>query len=252
MNASYLTNQPQPSTQLSPQLGTQLSPQHSTRASTQRRARPGAMATGLPRRCFALVCLIVGVLLLSGCASLVRPNFETETAKLRAGEYIIDPNHTFVIFRINHLGLSDVIGRFNEIEATLSFDPDTPEALQLDGRIATASIDLGNEEFEDQLRGSSWLDSDQYPFLTFTTNTVVVEDNGDLTIEGDISLRGVTQPLALQARFNGGADNLLTGKYTLGFSATTTLLRSDFGIDQFGALVGDSIDVEIEAEFQRQ
>jgi polyisoprenoid-binding protein YceI len=203
-------------------------------------------------RLFARACVVAIVLLLGGCASLVRPNFETETGKLRAGEYVIDPNHTFVIFRINHLGLSDVIGRFNDIEASLSFDPDTPEAMQLDGRIATASIDLGNEEFEDQLRGGAWLDSEQHPFITFTTNTVAVEPSGDLTIEGDISLRGVTRTLALQARFNGGADNLLTGKYTLGFSASTTLLRSDFGIDQFGALIGNTINVEIEAEFQRQ
>lgn len=224
MNASYLTNQ---------------SPLN-------------AMATARHWPLFTRACLVATVLVLGGCASLVRPNFETETAKLRAGEYVIDPNHTFVIFRINHLGLSDVIGRFNDIEASLSFDPDTPEAMQLDGRIAAASIDLGNEEFEDQLRGGAWLDSEQYPFITFTTNTVTVEPAGDLTIEGDISLRGVTQPLTLQARFNGGADNLLTGKYTLGFSASTTLLRSDFGIDQFGALIGDSINVAIEAEFQRQ
>ena len=189
---------------------------------------------------------------LVGCLGLVRPNFESDIVNLRPGNYSLDPDHTFVIFRIDHLGLSKVIGRFNEVEANLDFDPDNIEAMQLDGRIATASIDVGNPEFDAQLRSAGWLASEQYPNARFVTEEVLVGTDGNLTILGQFTLRGVTQPLQFEARFNGGADNILTGKYTLGFEAKGVLSRKSYGIDDFAALVGDSIEIEIQAEFQQQ
>jgi len=204
------------------------------------------------RRSVMVLTLICTLISVTGCTALVRPNFETETVKLRPGNYSLDPDHTFVLFRVGHLELSKVIGRFNEVEATLQFDPEKVEELRLDGRLATNSIDLNNETFESQLKGKDWLDSEQFPDAKFVTNTVVVGNDGQLSIEGDLSLRGVTRPIVLDARFNGGADNILSGKYTIGFSATSSFSRKDFGIDDFAALVGDTIELEIEAEFQKQ
>lgn len=206
------------------------------------------------QKCQRSVARGVWVLLalsLAGCLGLVRPNFEAEIVNLRPGNYSLDPDHTFVLFRIDHLGLSQVIGRFNEVEANLEFDPDDIEAMQLDGRIATASIDVGNEEFESQLRSASWLSSEQFPDARFTTESVTADADGNLTILGQFSLRGVTLPLQMDGRFNGGADNILTGKYTLGFAANGVISRKSYGIDDFGALVGDDIEIEIQAEFQQ-
>jgi len=200
-----------------------------------------------------MVLMLTGAALSSvGCAALVTPNFETETVNLRSGNYVLDPDHTFVLFRIGHLGLSKVIGRFNEAEASMNFDPDDIENLKFDGLIKTASVDIGNPDFESDLRGSRWLNSKAFPNATFITDTVTQDEEGDLTIDGQFTLRGVTQPLQLKGRFNGGADNILTGKYTIGFSATGELSRKSYGIDSFAALVGDIIEVEIEAEFQQQ
>jgi len=200
-----------------------------------------------------MVLMLTGAALSSvGCAALVTPNFETETVNLRSGNYVLDPDHTFVLFRIGHLGLSKVIGRFNEAEASMNFDPDELENLTFDGLIKTASIDIGNPDFENDLRGSGWLNSDAFPNATFITDTVTQDEEGGITIDGQFTLRGVTQPLQLRGRFNGGADNILTGKYTIGFSATGELSRKSYGIDSFAALVGDTIEIEIEAEFQRQ
>lgn len=192
------------------------------------------------------------VLSLSGCVAMVRPNFETKVVNLRPGNYALDPDHTFVLFRVDHLGLSQVIGRFNEVEATLQFDPDNLEAMRLDGRISTASIDIGNPSFESDLRGGGWLDSEAHPDATFVTESVSVDGEDNLTIEGEFTLRGIAQPLTLEAKFNGGADNILTGKYTLGFTAFGSVSRKAFGIDSFSALVGDTISIEIQAEFQQQ
>jgi len=206
----------------------------------------------LRQRFGVALLLAVGVVFSTGCASLVTPNFETETIKLRSGNYVLDPDHTFVLFRIGHLRLSKVIGRFNESEASMDFDPDDIESLRFDGQIKTGSIDIGNPEFEDQLRGSRWLNSQAFPNATFVTDAVIPGEGSEFIIMGQFTLRGVTQPLQLQARFNGGADNILTGKYTIGFSATGEFSRKSFGIDGFSALVGDTVEIEIEAEFQQQ
>lgn len=204
------------------------------------------------QRFVVAAALITLAIVSAGCASLVRPNYETAIVKLRPGNYTLDPDHTFVLFRVDHLGLSKVVGRFNEATASLDFDPDNIESLTLDGRIKTASIDIGDEGFENQLRGAAWLNSDQFPDASFITESVVQGDENNFLIVGEFTLRGVTQPMQLQARFNGGADNILSGKYTIGFSASGEFSRKSFGIDDFGALVGDTIEIEIEAEFQQQ
>ena len=199
----------------------------------------------------ALSASLAGAALLGGCAALVTPNYTTETAELRAGDYTLDPDHAYLLFRIEHLGLSMVVGRFDEVDATLDFDPDDLAALRLDGVVDTASIDLDDADLERRLQGDEWLDTTAYPEARFTTTSVVPGEGGAFLVTGDFTLRGVTRPLELEGRFNGGADNILTGRYTLGFAASGSLSRSDYGIDSLGALVGDEVGIEIHAEFQR-
>jgi len=171
--------------------------------------------------------LLATLLLTTSCTSLVRPNFTQELVKLRAGQYQLDKQHSFLIFRIGHLELSKIVGRFNTFDATLDFDPQT-------------------------LQESDWFNTTQFPQLVFNSSSVSVTDNNKFLINGELTMRGVTQPATVTATFNGGADNLLTRKYTIGFSANATLKRSDFGMDTFSAFIGDTIEVELHAEFQRQ
>ena len=200
----------------------------------------------------ALAGALLLPLLLGGCASVLRPNYETELSALRAGDYTLDPEHAYLLFKVGHLGLSKVVGRFDQVDATLDFDADDLAALRLDGQVAVASIDLDDEGLERRLLGPDWLAAERYPAATFTTTSVAAGEGDRFDVTGDFTLRGVTRELVLQARFGGGADNLLTGRYTLGFEATGELSRSDYGIDGFGALVGDTIEIEIHAEFQRR
>lgn len=188
---------------------------------------------------------------LASCVSVVRPNFTQNLSELRSGEYSLDPEHVYVHFSIEHLGLSTVVGRFNSVDASLDFDPSSLDELQLDGVIDVASIDMNNESLENRLRGDDWLDTLQFPEARFKTQSTEVAQDNDFVITGDFTLRGITQSLSLNATFKGGADNLLTGKYTLGFSAKGSFLRSDFGIDAFAALVADEVYIEIHAEFQK-
>jgi polyisoprenoid-binding protein YceI len=211
----------------------------------------------LIRKSSRLRCLFTSCLLLllaaqlSGCVSVVRPNYTQTLGELRSGDYSLDPEHVYVHFSIEHLGLSTVVGRFNSVDATLNFDPESLEQLRLDGVIDVASIDMNNESLENRLRGDDWLDTRQFPEARFRTQNITAAQNNDFVITGDFSLRGVTRPLSLNATFKGGADNLLTGKYTLGFSASGSFFRSEFGIDAFAALVADEVFIEIHAEFQK-
>jgi len=202
-----------------------------------------------------LTLVILGLLLLasiSSCASIVRPNFSQEVTELRSGQYRLDPEHAYIHFKIEHLGLSTVVGRFNQSDASLDFDPKRLAEMNLEGVIDMSSLDMNNESLEKRLVGAGWFDVARFPEATFKTISITPSSDNSFAITGDFTLHGVTKPLTLDAIFKGGADNLLTGKYTLGFAATGSFLRSDFGIDAFGALIDDTVWVEIHAEFQKE
>jgi len=201
-----------------------------------------------------LVCSLsaLALLLSTACTNLVRPNFTQEFVELKSGQYRLDEQHSYLLFRIDHLGLSKIVGRFNQIDASLDFDPQQPAALKLTGTIAANSVDLNNEDLEQTLQDSSWFNADNFPQFVFNSKTVNPTGSNEFEISGALSMRGITRPIILQTKFNGGADNLITRKYTIGFSATTQLNRSDFGMDTFSAFAGDTIDIELHGEFLRQ
>lgn len=196
--------------------------------------------------------IALALLLLSACTSLVRPNFTEELVELRGGQYQLDKMHSYLNFKVDHLGLSKIVGRFNDIDATLDFDPNNPEAMKLSGVIAANSIDLNNTDLESTLQEGSWFNSEQYPQIVFDSKTVSQVRDNEFEIEGMLSMRGVTLPIIVVTTFNGGADNLITRKYTIGFSAKAALKRSDFGMDTFSAFAGDNIEIELHGEFLRQ
>ena len=198
---------------------------------------------------------IASVLLCSGlllsCDRLVTPGFETEIQELRSGQYTLDKDHASLLFKIDHLGFSTYIGRFNEFDATLDFDPENVENSSLEVVVDTSSIDVNNEAFAEDLRGSDWFDVENYPQAVFRTTSFVEANENSFVFEGDLTLLGTTAPVLLTVNSNGGGRNFLTRSYTLGFSANTTFKRSDFGLDNLVAFgVGDDIELEIHVEFQ--
>ncbi len=179
------------------------------------------------------------------------PAVEQNPRLLPAGQYTLDPQHSTLLFRVSHLGLSDFIGRFNHLEASLDFDPQRIEAAKLNAMVEMDSIDVNNAALERALRGAFWLNSARFPKAYFSTDEVYWVDARSAEFLGQLSFLGVTRPLRLRVVFNGAADNLLTGKYTLGFSASSRFNRSEFGLDRDIPVVGDQITLEIQAEFQR-
>ena len=197
-------------------------------------------------------CLLLGGCLLSGCGYLVQPRVNTGMAQLEKGQYQLDASHTSLLFKVGHMNLSTFVGRFNRSEAQLDFDPANIAAAKLSARVDIASLDVNNPELEETLRGNSWFAASQYPQALFSTRQVQVIDADEAEFTGELTLRGVTRPLVLRVKFNGGAYSMLSGAYVIGFEARGRIQRSAFGMGYMVPAVGDWVDLEIYAEFKQQ
>ncbi|MDE2487747.1 MAG: polyisoprenoid-binding protein [Alphaproteobacteria bacterium] len=174
-----------------------------------------------------------------------------------AAAYTLDKNHSTVVFRLSHLGFSKYTGEFAKLDGTLQFDPAHPEAMSVTATIDPTSLIIPSppKGFRETLLGKTWLDAGQYPEITFRSTKVVRTGADTADVTGDFTLHGVTKPVVLHTTFNGGyAANPFDGA-RVGFSAKTSIRRSDFGIayglpapgNNLG--VGDNIDVTIESEW---
>lgn len=199
---------------------------------------------------YTLLPLVFISLILNAC-SLLAPKVQTELTELRAGDYELDPKHTAVLFKVEHLGLSKFIGRFEKVEASLDFDAEHIENSSLQALVDMASINVNNERFARTLRGADWLNVERFPQAVFVSKTAERVQDNRVVFSGDLTFLGVTKDITAEVIFNGGANNMLNGRYTIGFEAHTRFKRSDFGLDKYLALVGDEIEIEVHAEFVR-
>jgi polyisoprenoid-binding protein YceI len=174
-----------------------------------------------------------------------------------AGTYTLDKNHSTLVFRINHLGFSFYTAQFSKLDGKLTFDPAHPEAMSVVATVDPTSLAIPSppEGFRRTLLGKTWLDVARYPEITFRSTKVVKTGANTADVTGDFSLHGITKPVTLAVTFNGGyAPNAFDGA-RVGFSAHTSIHRSDFGIASglpapgTNLGVGDRVDVAIETEW---
>ena len=204
------------------------------------------------RNHFKKIIVAISIFSLTACGYLIQPKVKTGIVNLESGSYQIDKQHVSTLFKINHMGMSTFVGRFNSVDASLEFDPTHMESAKLSAVINIASIDVNNRDLEETLRGSSWFDAAKWPQAIFTTNSVEIVSDKRAKFSGNLTLHGITAPIVLDVIFNGGGNNMLTGRYTLGFSATTQFKRSQFGIDYLIPAVADEVNIEVFAEFQKE
>lgn len=167
-----------------------------------------------------------------------------------SAEYKIDPEHSFVQFRIQHLGYSWLYGRFNTISGEFSYDPAQPESSQILVEIDTASIDTNHAERDKHLREEDFLDVDTYPKAVFQS-TQYVGDAEQGTLKGRLTLHGVTRPITIELEKVGeGKDPW--GGYRAGFVGKTTLTRKDFGVDYDLGAASETVQLELGIEGIRE
>lgn len=174
----------------------------------------------------------------------------TDLSTLKSGLYTLDASHTTLLFNVGHMGFSNYFGRFNKLSGTLQFDARAPENSKLAITIDMTSIDTNNEKLEGELKSSQFFDTANFPTATFVSTAI--EPTGPTTgkVTGNLTLHGVTRPVVLNVTFNGGGQNALSAADVLGFSATGTFDRSQFGVTLYLPMVGDATALTISSEFQ--
>ena len=162
--------------------------------------------------------------------------------------YKIDPAHTAVSFIVNHIGFSNVIGRFNTMAGDVTFDKDAVEKSAVAITIDAASIDTNHAKRDEHLRSPDFFNTKEFPKLTFKSTKI--EKTGDKTgkLHGDLTMLGVTKPVVLDVTFNKDGVSPASKLETAGFSARGTLKRTDFGMKYGAPAVGDDIQLLIEVE----
>jgi len=206
--------------------------------------------------------ILVAALLLAACAKSAAPVAITAPA----GTYELDPYHSSVSFGINHIGLSNYVARFTKYKATLKLDPANMAASSVAVTIDPTSIrtDFSGDfvgthkgtpykSFDEELAMSpKFLDAGKFPQITFNSTKVEQTASGKLRITGDLNFHGQTHPVVLDASVVGSIEkHPFTQHGALGFSATTQIKRSEFGMTEYlkPAILGDDVTLRFEGEF---
>lgn len=183
----------------------------------------------------------------------------TTEADLPAGDYTLDRAHASLTFRVSHLGFSHYTTHFERFDARLQIDPADPVHASVTATIDPRSIETPYSNLNEVLQKAEWFESAQFPEIVFRSTNIELTGPASARITGELSLRGMTRPVVIDATFNGGwAHNPLDPKGArIGFSAHGALKRSDFGLS-FGIPpagsnlgVSDEVEFAIEAEFTK-
>lgn len=175
------------------------------------------------------------------------------SAALAGDRYDLDPEHTQAVFHIDHLSYSTVTGSFRRLKGMLSLDEEHPEQSSVEATIEASSIDTGVPSRDEDLRSSEFFDVARYQTITFRSTKMKRRGPRSADVSGELTLLGISKPVMLRTTFNRVAPDPLRGnRVVAGFTATTTIRRSDFGMKAFVPLIGDSVRIEINAEAIRQ
>ncbi len=167
---------------------------------------------------------------------------------LHATTYTLEPNHTEGVLRWNHLGFSNPSAKFNRVEGTLEFDPAKPSTASVVVTIPIANLSTGVPDLDDDFHEKRFFDIANFPTATFKSTKVEKAGAGSFKVTGDLTIRGTSKPVVLMATLNGIGINPRLHLPAVGFTATASLKRSDFGLGAFVPQVSDEIRIEITAE----
>lgn len=173
-------------------------------------------------------------------------------AAAQAVTYVLDPVHTRVLVAVAHAGFSKALGTVSGSTGVVRFDPADWSSAALDVRVPLARLDFGDAGWNRAVLANNLLDVDDHPEARFTSSAVSPLDATNARVCGTLTLHGVSRPQCMDVTFNARKRHPLPPfRQTIGFSATATLSRTEFGIDAWGSMIGDAVDLRIEAEAVR-
>jgi polyisoprenoid-binding protein YceI len=176
---------------------------------------------------------------------------ESGLGSAKPGSYKVESYHTQVGFSISHFGFTNYSGLFSGATGSLQLDPAKLGTSKLDISIPVDSVTTTVSKLTDELKGDKWFDTAKFPKAAFVSSQVVPTAEG-ATVTGNLTLHGVTKPVVLHVRFIGAGVNPIDKAYTVGFEATGTIKRSDFGVTTYLPAVGDEVQLSIAGAFEQQ
>ncbi|GLV25201.1 YceI family protein [Sphingobium sp. Cam5-1] len=176
-----------------------------------------------------------------------------DPARVTGGTYQVDPGHTQVAFAYDHMGFSNNFGIISGPVGTLTLDPKNVAAAKVSIEVPIANVRTGITALDEHLMKSDFFDSTKFPKATFVSTSVKPDGATSAEITGNLTIKGVTKPVTLDADFYGAgkAPPMAGGKENVGFVATTTVKRSDFNMGYGVPMVGDNVELKIVAAFQK-
>lgn len=182
---------------------------------------------------------------LLACLALLAP----AAAAVAAERFALDPVHTRVLVAVDHAGYSKSLGTASGSRGVLAFDPDDWTAARLEARVPLDRLDFGDAAWNAAVAAANLLDAGRHAEAVFVSSRVEPVADDAAIVHGELTLRGITRPLALQVRMNALRRHPMPPfRRTAGFSAIATLNRSDYGIDAWPTMIGDEVELRIEAE----
>lgn len=166
-----------------------------------------------------------------------------------ATTYTLDPGHTQVVFSWNHFGYSNPTAQFGVIEGTLDYDAADPTKASVKVTIDLGSVNSNVEKLDAHMANPDFFDAAKYPKATFTSTKVEKGATAEtLKVTGDLDLHGVKKPVVLDVTINKVGEHAMTKAQAVGFDATTTIKRTDWGIGKYAPAVSDDIKIRITTE----
>lgn len=180
-----------------------------------------------------------------------------QTIDVPAGTYVSDPLHTNVLWKVDHFGLSNYIGRFTDISATLELDPQDVTQSSLTATVAPGSVDTNypadDKDFDAEIASDMFLNAAAFPEATFVSTRIEVTGDNTGTVTGDLTLLGQTHEETIDVTFNAALNpHPMTEQPAIGFSGTMTIDRARYGVEELVGPVGSEVTLEIETEFVPQ
>jgi polyisoprenoid-binding protein YceI len=187
---------------------------------------------------------------LSG-AAFANPS-TTDPAKVPAGAYVLDKQHASLTAKIVHMGFSHYTLRLDGLDGSFTYDPANWQTTKLTFTVDPKSVDTHDSAFDRQISG--YFEPDKYPTITFVSTGVQGGTDGKGTVTGDLTFHGVTKPVTLDVTFDGAGHGIGPLGARLGFSGSTQIKRSDFGLNNMilNRFTSDQIDLIFEVEFEKK
>lgn len=211
------------------------------------------MSKHAARKAFVRTLCIAALAMTAACTPLqVVTHSVTQTeASVPAGQYALDPHHWSIVFDVDHLKYSRFTMRFDRATAQLDWNPGGMDKSSVAVTIDADSVDTNVPLLDKMVKSDSMLAVTQYPQIRFVSTGFERTGASTGKLTGNLTIRGATEPVALNVTFNGFGPDPLTKEDTLGFSAEGSFSRAKFGLTTWYPAVGDDVHVRIQAEFVR-